>query len=522
MNKLWFASLFTLSVMFSFVFFVIILILLYLEEVSLGLAIGLTIVVNILFWLIGPVVTDFINKHFYKAVFLTPEALAASHPEVAEIIATVSKEYGFKQPKVGLIPDQNPTAFTYGSGRYNARIVVTEGIFKYLNEDEVKAVVAHEMGHVVNRDFIVMMVGSTLVQILYEIYATLIRARGKRSGGIKAVALVSYALYLVAIYLLYYLSRTREYLADEFASKKTNPGSLATALIKIAYGVVASEDTEASKRLLHSTRHLGLIDVKNARSLGVVSRLSQADPQVISEVLVFDKVNPWAKLTELTSTHPLTGKRLNRLGEMVRARGEVFLYDVDAAILRMKPDRGRLWTNFWRDLIIGGLPMGLAFAALILAPISWVLVGYGIGMLLILFYRYPQGKPVVTTLLNELRDPYASPVKGKAVLIGGTVIGRGMPGYVLGEDMMFQDPTGLIFLNYQSALGFLGNWFFALKKIKTLFGKPAKVTGWFYRSLATSMTLKELTTETGVVKSHPMLWQAIIASLLIFIGIIFT
>ena len=68
-------------------------------------------------------------------------------------------------------------AFTYGILRSNARIVVTEGIFEFLNEEEAKAVVAHELGHIVNRDFIVMTAAATLVQILYQVYAALTRAK---------------------------------------------------------------------------------------------------------------------------------------------------------------------------------------------------------------------------------------------------------------------------------------------------------------------------------------------------------
>src|SRR3989344_3940244 len=170
MNKLLFASLFTLTILTSFVFSIVILIMLYADTIDVGLAIGATIVINFTLWLIGPFITDIINKWFYKVRFVSQRELQQLHPEVFEIITKVSSEYHFNFPKVGIIPDQNPTAFTYGSARYNARIVLTEGIFHFLNPQEVQAVVAHELGHIVNRDFIIMMVASTLVQILYEMY----------------------------------------------------------------------------------------------------------------------------------------------------------------------------------------------------------------------------------------------------------------------------------------------------------------------------------------------------------------
>jgi len=85
--------------------------------------------------------------------------------------------------------------------------------------------------------------------------------------------------------------------------------------------------------------------------------------------------------------------------------------------------------------------------------------------------------------------------------------------------MMYQDSTGLVFLNYSSAFGFIGNIFFALKKIKTLFGIPSRAAGWFYRGIGSMVSLKYIQTDQGKVRSHPMLWAFLIP--LILIGISF-
>src|SRR3990170_4030716 len=183
MGRLVFSSLFTLAVLMSLVFGVVMAVMLFTDSINIWLAIGLTIIFNVIAWLVGPFFTDWINRVFYQTKFISPEELTKEHPEISEIIKKVSSEYNFNFPKFGVIADKNPTAFTYGSGRFNARIVVTEGLFHFLSDKEVQSVVAHELGHIVNRDFIVMMVASTLVQILYEIYAVLIRARGRKSGG---------------------------------------------------------------------------------------------------------------------------------------------------------------------------------------------------------------------------------------------------------------------------------------------------------------------------------------------------
>jgi Zn-dependent protease with chaperone function len=119
---------------------------------------------------VGPWISDFMYKWLYKVEWKSIEELEAKSPQSAKIIRTVCEQYGVSTPKLGIIPDNNPNAFTYGSGKWNSRIIVTEGIFAFLGEGERAAVYGHELGHIKNNDFIVMTIASTLVQIIYEIY----------------------------------------------------------------------------------------------------------------------------------------------------------------------------------------------------------------------------------------------------------------------------------------------------------------------------------------------------------------
>ncbi len=121
----------------------------------------------------------------------------------------------------------------------------------------------------------------------------------------------------------------------------------------------------------------------------------------------------------------------------------------------------------------------------------------------------------MTTVLDEMRNPYASPIKGKPMRLSGQVIGRGSPGYIFGEDMMYQDKTGLIFLNYVSSLGFLGNIMFALKKVKTLLNIPSTMDGWFYRGIGSIVSMKSISTAEEKVNSRPAL-ETVISSVLLF------
>ena len=368
MARLVFASLITFGILVGMVIGVVLAAMVSMGEVNLTVAIALTVVINLLIWLISPWLSDLTLRWFNKLEFLDDAAVKARYAGVHQLIHQVADEYRFAAPRIGFIPDRNPTAFTYGLLRSNARIVVTQGIFEFLSEDEQRAVVAHELGHIVNRDFILMTMAGMLVQILYQVYAALARSSGGSSdkkGKGAMIGLAALLCYYIGIYLLLYLSRTREYLADTFSAGRIEPRHLASALIKIAYGIVAVEDTEATQSLLRSTRHLGVIDVKNARYTGLLAESAAKSPGSAAEAMLFDTYNPWAALIQLNSTHPLTGRRVAHLGEIAKAKGQSFGdYDVEAAARRVHLDRGKLWGQFLGELLLLLAPIlfGLAVA----------------------------------------------------------------------------------------------------------------------------------------------------------------
>ena len=111
-------------------------------NLDLGFALVLVLVINTVIFLISPWITDLMLKWVNQVVYLDDDTLKARYPHVHAIIHDVARERGFTAPSVGIIPDRNPTAFTYGLFRSNARIVLTEGIFEFLNEEETRAVVA--------------------------------------------------------------------------------------------------------------------------------------------------------------------------------------------------------------------------------------------------------------------------------------------------------------------------------------------------------------------------------------------
>ncbi len=451
--------------------FILILVLIIMSlawaEISLPIAIGITIFWNFLVWFVGPWISDLMYKWLYKVQWKSIEELEAKSPQSAKIIRTVCEQYGVSMPKLGIIPDNNPNAFTYGSGKWNSRIIVTEGIFAFLGEGERAAVYGHELGHIKNNDFIVMTIASTLVQIIYEIYYFSKEASKRRSrkwNPFPIIALIAYIFYIVWNYILLYLSRIREYYADEFSAKHTDPNDLAQALMKIALGILA---TPENNRLVESTKHIGIASVAVSEGIGLVYANAQKanNFEPFARALLFDIKSPWAWIAELSSTHPLSGKRIRALMKLTPNP----YYDLENIEQKYPVDQGKLYGGFWKDVSM--------YAAIRLLPwigwIAWFLMSYatgipeaigmgvlsgvalafGISILLSTYLKYGDMSPNQTNVLEMMSDIYASPVRGKRVSLEGTIIGERDTWLCVfrGYDVTGQDVTHVSWFSKQNS-----------------------------------------------------------------------
>lgn len=524
------ASIFTLGFLGTMVFTILLVAAYFFNVVDVPTILFLTVAINILSWLLAPMINDLIYRILYKIKFYKKDEFASISPEMMEYISSVCFANNIKFPKIGVIDDDNPTAFTYGSLPSNARLVFSKGIFTYLNQGEVEAVVAHEIGHIVHYDFLVMTIANTMAQILYELYAIFTKSKkGNRDNKnlLAIVGIISYVFYIIATYVLLFLSRTREYYADEFSAKTTGrPKDLSSALIKIAYGMVTLESDVKSRRLLESTRAMGIMDPHSAKGVGVISKISGQDSGQIGQVLAYDFVSPWATISELSSTHPLTGKRIQKLDEISEQLGQEKAYDIEGIINNMVIDRSKLFGGFYFGVLIYYLPQLGILAGLILfvfsGQISFTFLFLGFGMIIQTIYKFSSKKAEETNLLNLMTDIYASPIKGKKVSLTGQIIGRGDAGSYVSEDMMFRDETGLIYVDYNSKLGFLGNLFFALKKISKIIGQDIKAEGWFFRSNYQMISMSRIYSGSETLKSYPRLWTILIGLfIIVFFGFSF-
>jgi Zn-dependent protease with chaperone function len=503
-------------------------------------AITITILFNIAAFFLSPWFMDLTQSWLYQTRWVDLAEVELLSPETGKVIREICQQQNLTTPRLGIIEDQNPTAFTYGSLPNSARLVVSRGLFTYLDDDEVATVYAHELGHIVHWDFAVMTIASTLVQICYLIYSTARRfGRGggdnKIKGAAQNAAFLAYVFYIVGTYLLLYLSRTREYFADHFAAEATgNPNGLSRALVKIAYGILEEgERAEEPSRLIEGTRALGIYDPKAATSTGTAYRIA-SDPQKIGRVFLWDMFNPWGWWMELNSTHPLTGKRVRALSTYAEQLGLPIEFDMGTVIGEGRTlNKNKLYGSFILDIVLycaetigffGGIIVGLIFlfsnsnsAVVIAAP----LIGLGLGILIKTFVMFPDYQQAAETdVLSLMSNPYASPLRGKPAKIAGVLIGRGNSGYKFGSDLKIQDRSGLLYLRYASRFGPLGNFLFGMKRVESLIGEQVGAVGWFRRGVAPWMDLIQLQSDNGtIVNSYHRFWAMVMGSGLMILGI---
>lgn len=184
--------------------------------------------------------SDKLALKMYKAQPVTREEL----PRAYEVVERMTQRMGIPMPKMYVIPTESPNAFATGRNPQHASVAMTHGILSLLNDEELEGVLAHELGHVQNRDILTSSIAATLAgaitliaRMAYwgEIFGGFGGAGGRRErgGGISGLFMLILAP-IAAMLIQLAVSRSREYEADATGAKTTgNPYALASALEKI-------------------------------------------------------------------------------------------------------------------------------------------------------------------------------------------------------------------------------------------------------------------------------------------------
>jgi heat shock protein HtpX len=230
--------------------------------------------------------SDKIALAMYRAQPVTREQL----PKAYAAVERLTQRIGLPMPKIYVIPTESPNAFATGRNPQHASVAVTHGILELLNDEELEGVLAHELGHVNNRDILISSVAATVAGAITMlanmgkwamIFGGMERGgdREDRGGGIAALFMLILAP-IAAMLIQLWISRTREYQADATGAHFTgNPYALASALQKLdAY----------SRRLpmqaSPSTAHLFIIQPLLGMNAGMFAGLFSTHPPIAKRI----------------------------------------------------------------------------------------------------------------------------------------------------------------------------------------------------------------------------------------------
>jgi len=290
------------------------------------LLVGVAALFILLQWAISPAIVRWAVRNRQP---VTPQ----TNPWLYGTVQQLAQQAGVPTPRVWVSADQTPNAFVFGRTLASSELVLTHALLAELNQDEVRAVLAHEIGHLRHRDVIIMTLVSAIPILAYVAARVGFEAlrhgrpRGKNAGAAIAIALfvaiMSYAVYLVTQLLVLYLSRTRESYADAYSGAATrDPHQLASALTKIAYGLsLARRDSEPSGLRafmigdpVHAAGDYRLLRDRMARY--DIDRDGQLDAYELQKAMEHERRSSWRRANELFSTHPPTYARILMLEQL--------------------------------------------------------------------------------------------------------------------------------------------------------------------------------------------------------------
>jgi len=214
--------------------------------------------------------SDKIVLAMYRAQEVSPQ----ENPGIHQIVAELAQTAGIPKPRVYIIEDDSPNAFATGRNPQHAVVAVTTGITRILSREELRGVLAHELGHVKNRDILIGSIAATMAGAIMMIanmarFAAIFgggRSSGEEGGrgGIVGMLVLTIVAPIAAMLIQMAISRSREYLADASGAQFShNPLSLASALEKLQRASQQIPMADAKP----ATAHMFIVNPLSGRSL---------------------------------------------------------------------------------------------------------------------------------------------------------------------------------------------------------------------------------------------------------------
>ena len=235
---------------------------------------------GLLIALVIAVVMNFISYFYSDKIVLASYGAKTLEqqdaPDLYLLVSRIAQRANIPMPRLALIEDGTPNAFATGRNPEHAVVAVTTGILQLLSDAELEGVLAHELGHVAHRDILLSSITSVLVQAIMFLsrMAMWVTPRDEegRSNPIAGLLIAIFAP-VSAMVLQLALSRSREYLADEYSAQITGrPLELASALERIS----GLNQDQPMRDAQPATAHMMIVNP--LRSGGLMSLFSTHPP----------------------------------------------------------------------------------------------------------------------------------------------------------------------------------------------------------------------------------------------------
>lgn len=261
---------------------------------------------------------------------------AGENPWLESTVKELAQRSGMQTPRLAVVPNSTPNAFVFGRSSGDATLAVHEGLLQQLNQNEVRGVIGHELGHIKHKDFLIMTALSSLPLLAYLIFRVTFqaawvsgrtRSRKKEEGAGLAAALfvvsaLSYIVYIIALLCVMRLSRLREHYADAYSAYVTGaPRHLESALTKITYGLSLTPhpEREGARTLYIGDPALAKLEVQGIASKKQEYDLDKdgvLDEKELELAMEKEAKSRWLTVNRWFHTHPATFQRILLLREI--------------------------------------------------------------------------------------------------------------------------------------------------------------------------------------------------------------
>lgn len=238
-----------------------------------GLNLTNLLIICFVFGMVGSMVSLFMSKWMAKKSTGT-ELIDPNAPQnqaevwLLETVADLSQRANIKMPEVGIFPSYEPNAFATGWNKNDALVAVSTGLLERMNKDELRAVLAHEIGHVANGDMVTLALVQGVVNAFVMFFARVVgdfidrNVFGREDGEAPGLAYFAITIVLDIVFgilasaIVMWFSRYREFRADEAGARLAGKEAMISALLRL------QDSTHMPESMPQEMRAMAISEVK--------------------------------------------------------------------------------------------------------------------------------------------------------------------------------------------------------------------------------------------------------------------